>query len=62
MELIKSNPGSPFSFAVIHHVKLLDTVLAAIPPGGREPFAAGCGVGLQKRQLMEAGFMCEVPV
>ena len=61
MEFIKSNPDLPFSFAVIHNVKVLETVLTAIPPGGSEPFAGGYGVALQKGILVEAGFVCEVP-
>ncbi len=61
MEFIKLNPGLPFSFAVIQNVKVLETVLTAIPPGGREPFAGGYGVAMQKGMLVEAGFVCEVP-
>ena len=53
MEFIKSNPDLPFSFAVIHNVKVLETVLTTIPPGGY-------GVDLQKGMLVEAGFLCEV--
>tara|TARA_B100000809_G_scaffold48140_1_gene42857 strand:+ start:505 stop:693 length:189 start_codon:yes stop_codon:yes gene_type:complete len=60
MEFIKSNPDFPFTFAVIHNVKVLETVLGAIPPGGSEPFVGGPAVDLQKGMLVEAGFVCEV--
>ena len=60
MEFIKSNPDFPFTFAVIHNVKVLETVLTAIPPDGSEPFIGGYGVDLQKGMLVEAGFLCEV--
>jgi hypothetical protein len=56
MEFIKSNPDFPFTFAVIHNVKVLETVLTVIPPDGSEPFAGD----LQKGMLVEAGFLCEV--
>ena len=59
MEFIKSNPDLPFSFAVIHNVKVLETVLTANPPAGSEPFAGGPAVDLQKGMLVEAGFLCE---
>jgi hypothetical protein len=56
MEFIKSNPDFPFTFAVIHNARVLETVHTAIPPGGSEPFA----VDLQKGMLVEVGFLCEV--
>jgi len=56
MEFIKSNPDFPFTFAVIHNVKVLEAVLTANPLDGSEPFA----VDLQKGMLVEAGFLCEV--
>lgn len=60
MEFIKSNPDFPFTFAVIHNVKVLETVLTENPPAGSEPFAGGPAVDLQNGMLVEAGFLCEV--
>ena len=60
MEFIKSNPDFPFTFAVIHNVKVLETVLTANPLAGSEPFTGGPAVDLQNGMLVEAGFLCEV--
>ena len=60
MESIKSNTDFPFTFAVIQNMKVLETVLATIPPGGSEPFVGVPALDLQKGMLVEAGFLCEV--
>ena len=60
MEFIKSNTDFPFTFAVIQNTKVLETVLAPIPPGGSEPFVGVPALDLQKGMVVEAGFVCEV--
>jgi enamine deaminase RidA (YjgF/YER057c/UK114 family) len=55
MEFIRTSSTFPFSAAVIHSGKTLETVLTGIPPDGSEPVAGGAGVELCEifRQLDE---------
>ena len=41
MKFIRSLEGFPFSDAVVHSGKVLETVLTGIPPGGDAPVAGG---------------------
>ncbi len=47
--------GFPFSSAVVHNGKVLETVLTGIPPDGDEPVAGGPGAEMREifRQLDE---------
>jgi len=55
MEFINTNPNFPISGAVVHHGKVLETVLTAILPGKTEPVAGGAGAEMKEifRQLDE---------
>lgn len=55
MEFLRTSPDFPFSAAVIHSGKTLETVLTGIPPGGKVPVSGGAGAELREifRQLDE---------
>ena len=55
MQFIRSNPDFPFSSAVIHSGKVLETVLTGQKPGETTPVAGGPGAELREifRQLDE---------
>lgn len=53
MEFLQSNTTKPFSSAVIHNGKVLETVLTSIPPGDSKPVEGGAGEEIREifRQL-----------
>ena len=53
MKFLFTNPAFPFSTAVIHSSRTLETVLTGIPPNGTEPVEGGVVAELQEifRQL-----------
>ena len=53
MKFIGTNPNFPFSAAVIHSGKTLETVLTSIPAGEKSPVPGGAGAELREifRQL-----------
>ena len=53
MEFIDTRPGFPFSAAVIHSGRTLETVLTGIAPGEKTPVSGGVVAELQEifRQL-----------
>ena len=55
MEFIWTKEGFPFSSAVVHQGKVLETVLTGIPPTGDAPVPGGPGAEMQEifRQLDE---------
>ncbi len=55
MKFIRSRQGFPFSDAVVHSGRVLETVLTGIPPGGDEPVKGGAGAEIREifRQLDE---------
>ena len=55
MKFLLTSPTFPFSAAVIHSGKTLETVLTGIPPGGNKPVPGGVGGELREifRQLDE---------
>lgn len=55
MKFLLTSPTFPFSTAVIHSGKTLETVLTGIPPGGNKPVPGGVGAELREifRQLDE---------
>jgi enamine deaminase RidA (YjgF/YER057c/UK114 family) len=55
MKFILTSPTFPFSAAVIHSGKTLETVLTGIPPGGNKPVPVCVGAELREifRQLDE---------
>ena len=55
MQFIRSRSDFPFSAAVIHSGKVLETVLTGQPPGETDPVAGGAGAELREifRQLDE---------
>ena len=55
MKFIRSRQGFPFSDAVVHSGRVLETVLTGMPPGGDEPVAGGAGAEIREifRQLDE---------
>ncbi len=55
MKFLLTSPTFPFSTAVIHSGKTLETVLTGIPPGGSKPVSGGIGAELREifRQLDE---------
>ena len=55
MEFIGTKPDFPFSSAVIHQGKVLETVLTGIPPDGDGPVSGGPGAEMREifRQLDE---------
>jgi len=55
MKFLRSNTDRPFSSAVIHNGKVLETVLTGMPPGEPGPVAGGAGAEFREifRQLDE---------
>jgi enamine deaminase RidA (YjgF/YER057c/UK114 family) len=55
MQFIRTSPDFPFSAAVIHSGKTLETVLTGIPPGEQNPVPGGVGDEFREilRQLDE---------
>lgn len=55
MEFIRKSADFPFSAAVIHSGKTLETVLTGFPPGASRPVSGGAGAELREifRQLDE---------
>ena len=55
MKFIRSLEGFPFSDAVVHGGKVLETVLTGIPPGGDAPVSGGVAAEAREifRQLDE---------
>ncbi len=55
MKFIRSRQGFPFSDAVVHGGRVLETVLTGMPPGGDEPVKGGAGAEIREifRQLDE---------
>ena len=55
MKFIRSLEGFPFSDAVVHSGRVLETVLTGIPPGGEAPVSGGAGAEIREifRQLDE---------
>jgi 2-iminobutanoate/2-iminopropanoate deaminase len=55
MQFLQTSKTFPFSVAVIHSGKTLETVLTSIPPGQSKPVAGGVGAELREvfRQLDE---------
>jgi enamine deaminase RidA (YjgF/YER057c/UK114 family) len=55
MKFIRTNPNFPFSSAVIHSGRTLETVLMGIIPGEKSPVAGGVALELREifRQLDE---------
>jgi enamine deaminase RidA (YjgF/YER057c/UK114 family) len=55
LKFIRSRQGFPFSDAVVHSGRVLETVLTGIPPGGDEPVKGGAGAEIREifRQLDE---------
>ena len=55
MKFIRSRQGFPFSDAVVHSGRVLETVLTGMPPGGDEPVAGGAAAEIREifRQLDE---------
>jgi 2-iminobutanoate/2-iminopropanoate deaminase len=55
MKFIGTNPNFPFSAAVIHAGKILETVLTSIPAGEKSPVPGGAAAELREifRQLDE---------
>lgn len=55
MKFIRTSPDFPFSAAVIHSGRVLETVLTGIPPGQSTPVSGGAGAELREifRQLDE---------
>ena len=55
MEFLRSNKERPFSSAVIHNGKVLETVLTGMPPGESRPVVGGAGAEMREifRQLDE---------
>ena len=55
MKFIRSRQGFPFSDAVVHSGRVLETVLTGISPGGDEPVKGGAGAEIREifRQLDE---------
>ncbi|MCH8206322.1 MAG: RidA family protein [Chloroflexi bacterium] len=55
MKFINTREGFPFSDAVVHSGKVLETVLTGIPPDGDGPVAGGAGAEMREifRQLDE---------
>ena len=55
MKFINTREGFPFSDAVVHSGKVLETVLTGVPPGGDGPVAGGAGAEVREifRQLDE---------
>ncbi len=55
MKFIRSRQGFPFSDAVVHGGRVLETVLTGIPPGGDEPVKGGAEAETREifRQLDE---------
>jgi enamine deaminase RidA (YjgF/YER057c/UK114 family) len=55
MKFIRSSDGFPFSSAVIHGGRVLETVLTGIPPGSKSPVEGGAGSEMREifRQLDE---------
>lgn len=53
MEFLLTSSTFPFSTAVIHSGRTLETVLTPIPPGEKQPVAGGAGAELREifRQL-----------
>ena len=53
MKFINTREGFPFSDAVVHSGKVLETVLTGVPPGGDGPVAGGAGAEMREifRQL-----------
>jgi enamine deaminase RidA (YjgF/YER057c/UK114 family) len=48
MKFIRSRDNFPFSDAVIHSGKVLETVLTGIPPGGSAPVSGGAGAEMRE--------------
>ena len=55
MKFIRSRQGFPFSDAVVHGGRVLETVLTGMPPGGDETVKGGAGAEIREifRQLDE---------
>ena len=55
MEFLRSNTERPFSAAVIHNGKVLETVLTGMQPGESSPVGGGAGAEMREifRQLDE---------
>lgn len=55
MEFLLTSPTFPYSGAVIHSGRTLETVLVSIPPGESRPVAGGAGAEMREifRQLDE---------
>lgn len=55
MKFIRSIDGFPFSSAVVHNGKVLETVLTGMPPDGDEPVKGGAAAEMREifRQLDE---------
>ena len=55
MKFIRSRQGFPFSDAVVHSGRVLETVLTGMSPGADEPVAGGAGAEIREifRQLDE---------
>ena len=55
MKFINAREGFPFSDAVVHSGKVLETVLTGVPPGRDGPVAGGAGAEMREifRQLDE---------
>ena len=53
MKFINTREGFPFSDAVVHSGKVLETVLTGVPAGGDGPVAGGAGAEMREifRQL-----------
>ena len=48
MQFLLSSSDFPFSTAVIHSGKMLETVLTGIPPGQKKPVPGGVGAELRE--------------
>ena len=55
MKFIRSRDGFPFSSAVVHGGRVLETVLTGVSPDGDEPVPGGAGAEIREifRQLDE---------
>ena len=60
MKFIRSRKDFPFSSAVVHGGKVLETVLTGVPEGGDKPVEGGAGAELRETFRQLDGILTEV--
>ena len=60
MQFIKTKEGFPFSSAVVHQGKMLESVLTGMPEGGDKPVEGGPGAELREIFRQLDGILAEV--